>query len=165
MGSGLAGPLLFWEGGGMSEVRRFEMMAVPQVRSLGWRVYLAVGAVWFLAGFGSDLYREGLTWKNGLFVGFLVFALIWEWRARRQPTKWMELSEERLRAPVGGKQWVEIPRASVEEIAPIAEGLLVAWKQDGVSRYAEVMEYWFSEAEWGRVRGALMEWGNRGGEG
>jgi len=39
MGSGLAGPLLFWEGGGMSEVRRFEMMAVPQVRSLGWRVY------------------------------------------------------------------------------------------------------------------------------
>jgi hypothetical protein len=161
MGSGLAGPLLFWLDEGMSEVRKFEMLAVPQVRSLGWRVYLAVGAVWFLSGFGLDLYSEGLTWKNGLFVGFLVFALIWDWRARRRPTKWMELSEERLRGPVGGKQWVEIPRASVEEIAPIAEGLLVAWKQDGVSRYTEVMEYWCSEAEWERARGALMEWGNR----
>ena len=149
----------------MSEEQKFEMLPVPQVRSVGWRVHLAVGAAGFLAVFGSDLYREGLTWKNGLFVGWLVFALIWEWRARRQPTKWVELSEERLRGPVGGKQWVEIPRASVEEIAPIAEGLLVAWKQDGVSRYTEVMEFWFSEVEWGRVRGALMEWGNREGAG
>jgi hypothetical protein len=146
----------------MSEEQKFEMLPVPQVRSVGWRVHLAVGAAGFLAVFGSDLYREGLTWKNGLFVGWLVFALIWEWRARRQPTKWVELSEERLRGPVGGKQWVEIPRASVEEIAPIVEGLIIAWKEDGVPRYTEVMESWFSEVEWGRVRGALMEWGNRG---
>ena len=76
----------------MSEEQKFEMLPVPQVRSVGWRVHLAVGAAGFLAVFGSDLYREGLTWKNGLFVGWLVFALIWDWRARRQPTKWVELS-------------------------------------------------------------------------
>ena len=43
MRSGLAGGLLFWDGGGMSEVWKFEMLPVPQVRSVGWRVYLAVG--------------------------------------------------------------------------------------------------------------------------
>ena len=44
---------------------------------------------------------------------------------------------------------------------PTTEGLIIAWKKDGVPWYTEVMEMWFSEAEWTKVRAALIEWGNR----
>ena len=55
----------------------------------------------------------------------------------------------------------EMPRNQVEEVMPTTEGLIIAWKKDGVPWYTEVMERWFSEAEWTKVRSALMEWGNR----
>jgi hypothetical protein len=53
MRSGLAGPLLFWEVGGMSEVRKFEMLKVARkvVLRRDW-----IFAVFLVFGY-SDLTR------------------------------------------------------------------------------------------------------------
>jgi hypothetical protein len=74
----------------------------------------------------------------------------------------LEMAEEKIRGPLGWREWVEIPRDQVEEVVARTEGLVIAWKKNGVPCYTEVMEMWFSEEEWGKVREALLVWGNRG---
>lgn len=177
MGSGLAGPLLFWEGGGMSEVRRFEMLKVARTvaRSRDWifAIFLAFGWSDLSRVFGDGsielMHVLGLlrTWLSlsCALLGVWSVGVIYRWGANRRPAKFLEMTEDMVRGPLGWRNWVEIPRSQVEEVVATTEGLIIAWKKDGVPWCTEVMEMSFSEEEWGRVRGALMEWGNRAGEG
>ncbi len=160
-GSGLAGPLLFWLDAGMSEVRKFEMLKVARATSRNLRMQAAI-YVWFGVGFLGDLFLQGLTWKTLCVLGLACVALIHDQWAKSRPAKFLEMTEEKIRGPLGWRKWGEIPRDQVEEVVARTEGLVIAWKKNGVPWYTEVMEMWFSAEEWEKVRGALMEWGNRG---
>lgn len=91
----------------------------------------------------------------------VILVQLYRWWVRRRPAKFLEMAEERVRGPLGWKMWGEIPRNQVEEVMPTTERLIIAWKKEGVPWCTGVMERWFSEAEWSKVRAALMEWGNR----
>ena len=97
------------------------------------------------------------------WLGLRGVGVIYRWWANRRPAKVLEMTEEMVRVPLRWGKWVEIPLGQVEEVMATAKGLIIAWKKDGVPWCTEVMERWFSEGEWRRVRGALMESGNRGG--
>ena len=146
-----------WE---MSEVRKFEMLKVARraPSKLDWLLVVnALVMLGFLRGFfgdGADLM---------CVLGILSAVWLYRWWAMRRSAKFLELTEEKVRGPLGEwRKWVEIPRDRVEEVVATTEGLIIAWNKDGVPWYTEVMEMWFSETEWTKVRAALMAWGNRG---
>ena len=143
----------------MNEARKFEMLRVSRRApgKLDWLVvFNAVVALGFLRGFFGD--------GADLMCVLGVLCAVWLYRrwARRRPAKYLEMTEEVVRGPLGWSKWVEIPRDQVEEVVPTTEGLIIAWKKNGVPWYTEVMEMWFSVEEWEKVRAALLAWGNRG---
>ena len=145
----------------MSEVRKFEMLRVARLApsKLDWLlVFNAVVALGFLRGFFGD--------GADLMCVLGVLSVVWVYRrwASRRPAKFLEMTEEKIRGPLGWRKWGEIPRDQVEEVVARTEGLVIAWKKNGVPWYTEVMEMWFSAEEWAKVRAALMEWGNRKAE-
>jgi hypothetical protein len=143
----------------MSEVRKFEMLRVARRApgKLDWLlVFNALVALGFLRGFFGD--------GADLMCVLGILGAVWLYRlwAKRRPAKYLEITEEWVRGPLGWRKWGEIPRDQVEEVVPTTEGLIIAWKKDGVPWYMEVMEMWFSADEWEKVRAALLEWGDRG---
>jgi hypothetical protein len=171
MGSGLAGPLLFWLDEGMSEVRKFEMQCVGFADAFKHRRF------WFLrlfswlmlislVIFGKKLTVDPLNlevWMNFLFAGVIVICRWFPGWIPQPKSRTLLLSEATLQFPVKVFGTKEIPWDRVEEVVPTTEGLIIAWKKDGVPWYTEVMERWFSAEEWAKVRAALLEWGNRRG--
>jgi hypothetical protein len=146
----------------MSEVRKFEMLRVARSISPypGWLAMIH-GALGF--GFLRALEDGDLVALVLVLAGVSLYK-IYHWWAKRRPARFLEMTEENVRTPLEWSRWGEIPRDRVEEVVPTTEGLIIAWKKDGVPWYTEVMERWFSEEEWEKVRGALLEWGNRGME-
>lgn len=146
----------------MSEVRKFEMRKVARTISRNRRMQAAIN-IWLGIGFLGDLILQGLTWKTLCVLGLACVALVHDRWAKTRPAKFLEMTEEMVWGPLGWSKWGEIPRDRVEEVVPTTEGLIIAWKKNGVPWYTEVMEMWFSEEEWGKVRAALLAWGNPGG--
>jgi hypothetical protein len=102
------------------------------------------------------------AWVSLLYASLIV-SYRWFPGCFPQPKSWsLVLDETAIRFPVKVFGTMEIPRAQVSEVSRTTEGLIIAWKKNGVPWYTEVMEMWFSAEEWERVRAALMEWGNRG---
>ena len=147
--------------GVVSEVRKFEMLKVARTiaRVPKWliAIYVACGL-----GLVKGALEDGKQWDLILVMALVCLFQIHRWWAMRRPAKFLEMTEEKVRGPLGWNKWVEIPRDRVEEVVATTEGLIIAWNKDGVTWYTEVMEMWFSEEEWVKVRAALMAWGNRG---
>jgi len=147
----------------MSEVRKFEMLkvarAVPRCPNWLIAIYAVLGLVLL-----KEAFEDGKQMGVVFVVGFLILGLGYRYWAIRQPEKYLEMTSEKIRGPLGSREWGEIPRDQVEEVVATTEGLIIAWKKNGVPWYTEVMEMWFSAEEWEKVRAALMEWGNRKAE-
>lgn len=103
------------------------------------------------------------AWVSVLYGGFIVICRWMPGWLPQPKSRQIVLDETANRFPMKVFGTNEIPRAQVSEVSPTTEGLIIAWKKNGVPRYTEVMEMWFSAEEWERVRAALMEWGNRVG--
>ncbi len=139
---------------GMDSTQRFELLRWPRVKK--WTIWVWIICLGWL---GVRLVRQPWGWQEtGWLVIWLGIGLENLWTIR-QPPKFLELSAEAMRGPVGWKGRVEIPREHVVEISPTTEGLIIAWNRNGVPWYTEVPESWFSTETWQQVRQALLSWG------
>ena len=79
----------------------------------------------------------------------------------RRPPKNLQLTSNQAHLPLGWRKNTVIPLASVDEVSLTTKGLIIAWKKNGVPRYTEVPETWFSTTEWAKLQPTLLAWGNR----
>jgi hypothetical protein len=114
----------------MNEVRKFEMLKVARTTSRNRKMQAAIH-IWLGIGFLGDLILQGLTWKFLFMLGLVCGALIYDRWAKTRPAKFLEMAEEKIRGPLGWREWVEIPRDQVEEVVARTEGLVIAWKKNG----------------------------------
>ena len=126
------------------ELQTFQMRRLPRFRDPNTKGLLLI---WL----GLAMSRNSvLSWcALALLAGWVIYRL-------RGPAPVFILSEAAI-GPPGGKR--SIPRHEVEEIYPSTHGLTVAWKRNGVPRYAEIHAVAFDEEVWWRARAALLAWG------
>jgi hypothetical protein len=155
----------------MKGVQTFEMKIVSTSDLLKYHRFRLVRFVpWMMLGVvGISVKRlvfnplDFEAWFSFLFPGYLIICRWFPGWLPQPESRQVQLDETTLQFPTKLFGTSGLPRAWVSEVSVTTEGLIVAWKVNGYLVYTDVMEYWFSEAEWGRFRGALMEWGNRGG--
>lgn len=152
----------------MNEMRQFEMRIVSGadflkhhpsrfIRFLPWLMIIEVVVL------SEKLIKKG--WDLWAFVhllsGIFIAMLRWFPGCFLQPkSRYVVLDESVVRFPRKVFGTIEIPRSQVREVSVTAKGLIIAWQKDGVPWYTELLAIWFSEEEWGRLRSALLPWGN-----
>ncbi len=139
--------------------QRFEMLRWPRIIP-GFSKWLAWAWWIWLAALVVNAFREPWGWYQTGWAALLILGGLEYLRTLRQPTKYLEITKDTVQAPTDWKSRVNISRQQLEEISPTAQGLIIAWKRNGVSWYTEVPESWFSPEVWPQARTALLAWGH-----
>lgn len=144
----------------MCEAQKFEILRVPRMRPFQKKI-LWGALVYFICLPLLDWIRNGFTWAGAVTLGLVGLMLLERWWMSRRSPRFLEIAEAEVSGPLGWSTSVTIPLHQVEDVSITTEGLIIAWKENGVPRYTEVPEAWFAETEWAKAQPALLTWGNQ----